>query len=163
MANKYPYMWHSIDHTTIYSDNNQPVTPPSPSNPAHCSDKKSSVLSSLKATASLCMLLLLFVLLPSISWGQNNLTWSNSNRPINNSNSVTITCGSSYTLTASTRTTATVTFRPSNSSCKLRITCTADGFRGNNNNTRDYITLSGGTTTPSYRNNSNPRWYNAGA
>lgn len=72
MANKYPYIGHSIDQTTMHNGNNQLVTPPSsPSNPAHCSDKKSRVLSSLKATVSLCMLLLLFVLLPNIGWGQD--------------------------------------------------------------------------------------------
>lgn len=28
MANKYPYIGHSIDHTTMYISNNQLVTPP---------------------------------------------------------------------------------------------------------------------------------------
>ena len=104
--------------------------------------------------------LCLCMVLGGEAWGQASLTWSSSDNPIDNSTSVSITCGTTYTVTAETKKSATVTFIPSNASCSLKINCSASDLQGSSN--RDEITLSGGGSSPSYTNNSDPLWQNAG-
>ena len=112
-------------------------------------------VNTLGRKVAVAITLVMMVAMSVATWAQTPLAWESM------PTSYTITCGTTYTLTATAaEADKTVVFSPSSSSCQLRITCKASNLKGSAN--RDQIDLSGGATGRTYTNNTTPLWHYAG-
>ncbi len=165
---KYPSMWHSIDHTTVYGDNNQLVTPPRCTTNKPNQTKQAKQVAGKNASKYLlayfftlhkapAIALLMMMAVGASVWGQsqNNITWNGtsvggyysmcSNTRYTNQNVGTCTsCTYWHRVTmAANRDQSGRMYFKAPSGCTLTITLVAGStnLNGTGNNNRDRIRI----------------------
>lgn len=179
MANKYPYIGHSIDHTATHNTNNQPLSPPH-QNPVVRSDKAypfkslQSILCSLPSHCRAFAMLALLLLAAGSAHAQYQCDWRSGtgrtqyydmcgNRA-NGPSTSCITCGGNWHIfDNSNNDDGQTTYRTFKApiGCKLRVTLNSSSFATKNGNyDKMYVSESAaGTTGASTTTTGHIEWY----